>query len=116
MSEYIQIITTIDSKVIASKIAQTLVEEKIAACVQVSGPINSTYEWKGKIENTEEFYCIIKTRRELYNAVESRIKSIHPYTVPEIIAIPIIDGNKDYLDWLDNGVKPHSNNTAGANN
>ncbi len=116
MSEYIQIITTSDSIDIASKIAHILVEEKIAACVQVSGPINSTYEWKGKIESTEEFYCIIKTRRELYNAVESRIKSIHTYTVPEIIAIPIIEGNKDYLDWLDNGVIPPSKYKAGANN
>jgi periplasmic divalent cation tolerance protein len=82
------------------QMAGKLVEEKIAACVQVSGPITSIYEWKGKIENAEEWVCVIKTRKNLYQKVEEAIKAIHPYEVPEIIALPILEGNKDYLDWI----------------
>jgi periplasmic divalent cation tolerance protein len=107
-NEYIQIITTTDSKDLAKKIACTLVEKKLAACAQVSGPIESTYEWQNKIENTEEFYCFIKTRKSLYKEVESCIKSLHSYSVPEIIALPIIDGNTSYLEWLDNAVAKNS--------
>jgi len=100
MREFIQITTTIDSEELAMKIAGKLVEKKIAACVQVSGPITSTYEWKGKIEKAKEWYCVIKTRNNLYQEVEEAIKALHPYEVPEIIALPILEGNKDYLDWL----------------
>jgi periplasmic divalent cation tolerance protein len=101
MNEYIQIITTTDSREIAKKIADTLVQKKIAACVQVSGPISSTYEWQGKIETADEWYCVIKTRKNLYAQVEASIKSVHTYQVPEIIALPILSGNPDYLAWID---------------
>ncbi|MGD2089733.1 MAG: divalent-cation tolerance protein CutA [Candidatus Aminicenantes bacterium] len=100
MSEFLQVTTTIDSKELAMQIAEQLVEKKIAACVQVSGPITSIYEWKNKIENAQEWYCVIKTRKNLYQKVEEAIKAIHPYEVPEIIALPIPEGNKDYLDWI----------------
>ncbi len=105
MSEFIQIVTTTDSKELATQIAGNLVEKKLAACGQVSGPITSIYEWKGKIENEEEWYCVIKTRKSLYQEVEESIKAQHPYEVPEIIAIPIQEGNKDYLDWITQVVK-----------
>lgn len=105
MSEYIQITTTTDSKELAVQIADSLVGGKIAACVQISGPITSVYEWKNKIENEEEWYCIIKTRRHLYREVEESIKALHPYEVPEIIALPILEGSPDYLDWLTEVVK-----------
>jgi len=100
MSEFLQIITTTDSRELAMRIAEKLVEKKIAACVQVSGPITSIYAWKGKIENAEEWYCVIKTRENLYQEVEEAIKALHPYEVPEIIALPILHGNKNYLDWI----------------
>jgi periplasmic divalent cation tolerance protein len=100
MSEFLQITTTTDSKELAMQIAEKLVGKKIAACVQVSGPITSIYEWKGKIENAEEWYCVIKTRKNLYQKVEEAIKALHPYEIPEIIALPILEGNKDYLDWI----------------
>ena len=100
MSEFIQITTTTDSKDLAMQMAEKLVEKRIAACVQVSGPITSIYQWKGKIENAEEWYCVIKTRKNLYEKVEEAIKAMHPYEVPEIIALPIPEGNKDYLDWI----------------
>ncbi len=100
MSEFLQITTTTDSRELAMRIAEKLVEKKIAACVQVSGPITSIYAWKSKIENAEEWYCVIKTRENLYQEVEAAIKALHPYEVPEIIALPIQQGNKDYLDWI----------------
>jgi periplasmic divalent cation tolerance protein len=101
MSKYIQVITTTDSREAAGKIAETLVKKKLAACVQVSGPISSTYEWQGKFENTEEWYCVIKTRESLYGKVEEAIKAVHTYEVPEIISLPITAGNPAYLAWID---------------
>jgi len=101
MSDYVQIITTTDSRAAAEKIAETLVKEKLAACVQVSGPISSTYEWKGKIERAEEWYCAVKTRKDLYTRVEGRIKALHTYETPEIIALPVLEGNPAYLAWID---------------
>jgi len=100
MSEFIQITTTTDSKELAKKIAGALVEQKIAACAQVSGPITSVYEWKEKIENTREWMCVIKTRKNLYKSIEDTIKKLHPYEVPEIIAVPILEGSPAYLDWI----------------
>jgi periplasmic divalent cation tolerance protein len=105
MSEYVQLTTTTGSKELAQKIAETLVGKKLAACVQISGPITSIYEWKGKIENEQEYYCVIKTRKNLYPEVEENIKTLHSYEVPEIIALPIIDGSPAYLDWITEVVK-----------
>lgn len=100
MSDYIQVITTVDNAELAKKIAGILVERNLAACAQVSGPITSIYKWKGKIENEQEWYCLIKTSSDLFGEVESAIKEIHPYEVPEIIALPIIHGSHAYLAWL----------------
>lgn len=105
MSEFLQIMTTTNTKELAKQIAETLVGKKLAACVQISGPIISTYEWKGKIETEEEWYCVIKTRKSLYKKVEERIKALHSYDVPEIIALPILEGNQAYLDWINEVVK-----------
>ncbi len=101
MKSYIQVMTTTETKEQAQKIAQHLVTEKLAACVQILGPINSIYRWKGKVENTQEWLCLIKTQDDLYNKVEAAIKSLHPYETPEIIAVPIIKGSKEYLSWLE---------------
>jgi len=99
-TEYIQVVTTTNTRELAVKIAETVVKKKLGACGQISGPITSIYEWKNNIESSEEFYCTIKTRAELFEKVENCIKSLHPYEVPEIIATPIINGSKDYLDWI----------------
>ena len=101
MKSYIQISTTTETKEQAQKIAQYLVEEKLAACVQISGPITSIYRWKGKVEKANEWLCLIKTREKLFAKVESTIKKMHPYETPEIIAVPIVKGSKEYLNWLD---------------
>ena len=103
--EFIQVISTTDSKENAEKIAKALLELRLAGCVQIVGPINSHYWWKGKIEASQEFLCLIKTKKEIYNEVEETIKKVHKYTVPEIIACPITHGSIDYLNWLKTEVK-----------
>ncbi len=100
MGRYIQVITTVSKKTDAEKIAKSLIDKRLAACVQIIGPIKSIYRWKGKIENAKEWACVIKTRKMLYKKVETAIRKIHPYEVPEIIAISIAQGSKDYLKWL----------------
>jgi periplasmic divalent cation tolerance protein len=101
MKSYIQITTTTEKRQDAEKIADLLVDEKLAACVQIVGPITSIYRWKGHVEKTEEWQCLIKTRQGLYEEIEKTIKSIHPYEVPEMIALPLSKVSKDYLEWLD---------------
>ena len=105
MKAYIQITTTTETKEQAEKIAKHMVEAKLAACVQIVGPITSIYRWKGKVENAQEWLCLIKTKDDLYNKVEASIKSLHPYETPEIIAVPILKGSKEYLNWLDNEIE-----------
>lgn len=99
--EYIQLVTTISSKDEADKLASYLVKQRLAACVQVCGPVNSFYHWQGKLENDEEYQLLIKSRLDLYNDLELEIKKNHPYETPEIIALPIVDGSKEYLSWLE---------------
>ena len=101
MKSYIQISTTTATKEQAEKIVQHLVETKLAACVQINGPITSIYRWKGKVENAQEWFCLIKTTDDLYNKVEAAIKDLHTYETPEIIAVPIVKGSKEYLNWID---------------
>lgn len=100
MTEFLQVSTAIDSMEGARKIAEFLVSKRLAACVHVSGPITSTYWWQDKMETAHEWVCLAKTRKELYNAVEQAIRVVHPYEVPEIVAIPILMGNASYLDWI----------------
>ncbi len=97
---FIQIITTTETKEEAEAIARRLVEDKLAACVQIAEGIESIYSWKGKIERSREYLCLIKTREDLFNRVAEVIKTLHSYEVPEIIAVPIINGGSEYLAWL----------------
>lgn len=105
MADYIHVITTTKQKGDAERIARTLVEARLAACVQILGPITSIYWWKENIENGEEWLCLIKSRKDLFTELEKAIKEIHPYQIPEIIAIPIITGSRNYLKWLSNQLK-----------
>jgi periplasmic divalent cation tolerance protein len=104
MGSFIQVTTTTELKEQAKKIADFLVGQKLAACVQILGPIESTYRWKGKIETAEEWLCLIKTQDDFYTEVEAAIKKMHSYETPEIIAVPIIKGSKEYLQWLDSEI------------
>jgi periplasmic divalent cation tolerance protein len=98
---YIQVVTTTARREEAQRIARELVEKRLAACAQVSGPITSIYRWQGKIETDEEWQCWCKTRGEFFAQVEAAIRAIHPYEVPEILAVPIVAGSERYLAWLD---------------
>lgn len=100
MIEYIQVLTTLENRDDAEKIARALVEKRIAACVQIMGPLTSFFQWQGKLDSAEEYLCVIKSRSDLFQEMETIIKSMHPYEVPEILATPITKGNKDYLSWL----------------
>lgn len=100
MTDAIQVITTLGSKDSARSLARALVEARVAGCVQVAGPISSIYHWEGKIEEAEEWMCVIKTRRELFYDLEAAIRAAHPYQVPEIMAVPVVAGGHDYLSWL----------------
>jgi len=99
-AEFIQVITSVDSREKAEEIARKLLEGRLAACVQVLGPMRSRYWWEGKLEEAEEWLCLIKAKATDYARIESAIKAAHPYTVPEILAMPIAKGNPDYLEWL----------------
>jgi periplasmic divalent cation tolerance protein len=95
------VLVTVGSPEHAQKIANQLLTEKKAACVNIMPKVESHFWWHGKIESAGEQLLIIKTRTALLDDVEKIVKSIHPYTVPEIIALPIVGGNKDFLDWVD---------------
>jgi periplasmic divalent cation tolerance protein len=101
MTDYIQVMTATASREEADKIARALLETKLAGCVQIVGPISSTYWWQGTIESAQEWLCHIKTSRLLYPQVEAAIRRLHSYQVPEILALPVVAGNKDYLNWLE---------------
>ena len=108
MNAYIQVATTVATEKEAEAIAGLLVEQRLAACVQVIGPMTSHYRWQGKIETAGEYLCLAKSRATLYPEIEAAIKSIHPYEVAEIIATPITAGSKEYLAWLAAEVKEPS--------
>ena len=105
MKEYVQVVTTLDDQAKARSLAREVVEARLAACVQVSGPITSVYWWEGQVEEAQEFMVTMKTRRDLYPRLEKFIKERHPYTVPEILAFPVVEGDKRYLKWLDEGTR-----------
>jgi len=101
MKEYIQVFTTVEKREDADRIASSAVNKRVAACAQVIGPIRSTYWWKGKVEQAEEWLLVMKTREALFSVLEKEIKAIHPYEVPEIIAVPIVAGSASYLEWIE---------------
>ena len=94
------ILTTVGNEPDAEKIARTLVEEKLAACVNVVPLTFSVYRWKGKIEKDPELLLVIKTVPSRYKALEKRIRTLHPYSIPEVLAMPVVEGNPAYLKWL----------------
>jgi periplasmic divalent cation tolerance protein len=105
MKEYIQVTTTTEKREDANRIARSLVEKRLAACAQVIGPIRSTYWWKGKIEDAEEWLCLMKSRKDLYNSLEKAIRAVHPYEVPEITAVALVEGVETYLRWIEEETK-----------
>jgi periplasmic divalent cation tolerance protein len=100
MAEFVQVVTTAASAEEARKIAEALVERRLAGCVQIVGPIESIYRWQGKIERAKEWQLWVKTRASLFAEVERAIRQLHSYEVPEVLAIAVVDGSEAYLNWL----------------
>jgi periplasmic divalent cation tolerance protein len=94
------IITNAPDRAIAQKIAQSLVEQKLAACVNILAECTSVYRWRGVVQTTSEVPLLIKTRAAIFTEVEAAIKRLHPYELPEIIAVSVGPGSGDYLDWI----------------
>lgn len=92
---------TVGSAEEGGRLSYTLVEEKLAACVNRITAVQSVYRWEGKVEESNEELLVIKTKRELFPRLKQRIGELHSYAVPEIIALPILEGNESYLRWLD---------------
>jgi periplasmic divalent cation tolerance protein len=101
MTDKIVVLTNCGSAEEAAKIARALVEKKLAACVNVMPAGRSFYRWKGVIEDQQELLLVIKSSRALFNDLRVEIETLHSYEVPEVIAVPIVDGSEGYLEWLD---------------
>lgn len=97
---YLQVSTTVASEEEAERIGSALLEKRLAACVQVIGPIESRYRWQGEIERSREWLCLAKTDRSRYPELEATIGELHSYDEPELIATPIVAGSAGYLRWI----------------
>jgi periplasmic divalent cation tolerance protein len=106
--DFLLVQTSIDSEDAAQQLADTLVDQRLAACCWVSGPMRSTYWWKGVHERAQEWVCQFKTRKDLYPELEQAIKLHHSYEEPEIVALPIVAGSASFLAWIEKETKPHT--------
>jgi periplasmic divalent cation tolerance protein len=97
---YLMAMTTTDVRADAERLARDLVERRLAACVQVLGPISSTYRWRGAIETAEEWLCLIKTTAARFDALTAWIETNHGYETPELTAVPVDNGSPGYLAWV----------------
>ncbi len=100
MTDIVQLTTTVGDESLATRIAHTVVEEGLAACAQVQGPITSIYRWQGSIERSTEWYCHFKTTKRQADRLRTRVLQLHPYDVPEVIVVPIVAGHEPYLAWV----------------
>ena len=102
MTPAIVVLVTVGSEREAETIATALLEEHLAACVNVTSPVRSLYRWEGRIADDREWQLIIKTQARLFEALATRVRALHSYAVPEIIALPVLAGTADYVDWIQN--------------
>ncbi|WAJ69583.1 divalent-cation tolerance protein CutA [Catenovulum adriaticum] len=102
MTDFVQVNISCPDVDVANTIATTLVNDKLAACTQLLAPITSTYQWQGQVETNTEYLLLAKTHHSLFSRLEDKVKQIHPYQVPEIIACPIQQVSDDYRTWLAN--------------
>lgn len=100
-NRYIIVLVTTANKQEAEKIAQRLLEAKLIACANIIDSVASHFHWSGRNEKTQECLMLMKSRRDLFEKLAETVKTLHSYEVPEILALPIVDGSKAYLDWLD---------------
>jgi periplasmic divalent cation tolerance protein len=106
VADYLQVLTAAGSEQEAERIGAALVERRLAACVQVIGPIASRYRWQGKVERAQEWLCLAKTSASRYPELEAAIRDLHSYEEPEIVATPIVAGSAGYLGWIGASLKP----------
>jgi periplasmic divalent cation tolerance protein len=100
MTEYIQVMTTVPGQEVATRIAELLIDSRLAGCVQIIGPVTSVYRWQGKVETGAETMLLVKSRQDLFSSLAELIIANHPYEVPEILAVPVVAGGQSFLDWL----------------
>jgi periplasmic divalent cation tolerance protein len=99
-----QVTTTLPDRDTANRIGRRLVEERLAACAQVVGPVASVYWWHGEVETAGEWYCHLKTTAARVDALIARVRELHPYETPEIVALPVTEGDPAYLRWIASSV------------
>lgn len=104
--EFVQIVTTVSSRSEAKQIVEAIVGQRLAACGQVVGPIDSVYWWDGQLESAEEWMCILKSSATYVAEVQAHLRHVHPYDVPEVLVVPVIDGSPAYLEWLRSELRP----------
>lgn len=114
MTDKVVILVTAANKKECRKIAKHLVESKLAACVNITQHIESIYRWDGKISHDREYQLLIKSTRELFPEIKAAISKLHSYHLPEIICLPIIDGSRNYLQWVGDSVEPASSPEKGV--
>ena len=100
MTDALVVLVTVPSRADGERIAEALVGETLAACVNILGPIRSIYRWQGEIARDDEHLLLIKTTRASYAALEARVLELHTYDTPEVIALPVEEGAKGYLEWI----------------
>ncbi|HEY7614626.1 MAG TPA: divalent-cation tolerance protein CutA [Gemmatimonadales bacterium] len=104
MTDGRQVTTTLPDRDAANRIGRRLVEERLAACAQVVGPVASVYWWQGEVESAGEWYCHLKTTAARVEALMARLRELHPYETPEIVALPMTEGDPTYLRWIADSV------------
>ena len=104
------VFTNAPDRAVAEKIARTLVEQKLAACVNILAGCMSIYRWDGSVETAAEVPLLIKTRADIYPEVEAAIKNLHPYQLPEIVALPVAEGSREYLEWITEAKREETRN------
>ena len=101
MTDKIVVLTTCDSEQQAIELARALVEQRVAACVNILPGARSVYRWKDEIEDAAEWLLVIKSRRDLFPTLRAAVEKLHTYEIPELIAMPLVEGSEPYLAWLD---------------
>ena len=105
MNVYIVVFITTKNLSQAKKISRQLIKEKLIACANIVQGVESVFWWQNKVDQSKEVLLIIKTKKDLFSTLVKKVKALHSYAVPEIIALPIVEGNPDYLKWLEESVK-----------
>jgi periplasmic divalent cation tolerance protein len=104
-AEYVVVLTTLPADADGDAFGRAIVEERLAACVNLLAPMESVYRWEGRVERETERQIIVKTSRERLTALWDRVRELHPYEVPEFIVLPVADGNEAYLRWIGEATK-----------